>query len=175
LPNAALSEAIREAYASAPTDVVTFHTLEFRHPAFDRPLRVVGNHEDIVATLEDGAPQNAGEAVTFQAYAFRAELPKVSDEGVPEMTIQIDNVSMEIQRNIALAAVGGQKVEMTYRPFLSNDLAGGPQMDPPLTITVANIKADAFTVTARVAMTDLVNRQFPNEDFTAARFPGLVR
>lgn len=34
MPNPALSEAIREAYASAPSDVVILHTLELRHPDF---------------------------------------------------------------------------------------------------------------------------------------------
>ena len=34
MPDPALSEAIREAYAAAPADVVILHTLELRHPAF---------------------------------------------------------------------------------------------------------------------------------------------
>ena len=29
-----LSEALKEAYTSAPSDVVILHTLELRHPAF---------------------------------------------------------------------------------------------------------------------------------------------
>ena len=34
MPNTLLSQALREAYASAPSDVVILHTLELRHPAF---------------------------------------------------------------------------------------------------------------------------------------------
>ena len=34
MPDAALSEALREAYASAPSNVVILHTLEIRHPDF---------------------------------------------------------------------------------------------------------------------------------------------
>ena len=34
MPNAALSEAIKEAYASAPSQQIILHTLELRHPAF---------------------------------------------------------------------------------------------------------------------------------------------
>ena len=34
MPNTALSEAIKEAYASAPSEQIILHTLELRHPAF---------------------------------------------------------------------------------------------------------------------------------------------
>ncbi|QLQ18683.1 MAG: DUF1833 family protein [Exiguobacterium profundum] len=36
-----LSEALREAYASAPVGLVIHDTLEFWHPAFATPIRVV--------------------------------------------------------------------------------------------------------------------------------------
>ena len=56
MPDPTLSQAIREAYAAAPSDVVILHTLELRHPAFvnddESPtaIRVVRDHRD----LEDG-------------------------------------------------------------------------------------------------------------------------
>ena len=34
MPNTALSEAIKEAYASAPSQQIILHTLELRHPSF---------------------------------------------------------------------------------------------------------------------------------------------
>ena len=49
MPNTLLSEALREAYASAPSDVVILHTLELRHPSF---LDDDGQHNDI-RTLRD--------------------------------------------------------------------------------------------------------------------------
>ena len=36
MPDPSLSAAIKEAYASAPTDTVILHTLELRHPDFVR-------------------------------------------------------------------------------------------------------------------------------------------
>jgi len=65
-------------------------------------------------------------------------------------------------------------VEVTYRPYLSTDLTA-PQMDPPLTLTLTQISADNYTVTARARMGDFANRKFPSEEYTATRFPGLVR
>ena len=83
MPDPALEQAIREAYASAPADTVILHTLELRHPAFadddGRPtaIRVVRDHVDLTARLEAGAPLDAGEAVRFVALAFELELPPV--------------------------------------------------------------------------------------------------
>lgn len=59
MPDPALSAAIREAYASAPADVIVLHTLEIWHPAFvedgvARPIRVVRNFEDTATWLSLG-------------------------------------------------------------------------------------------------------------------------
>ena len=54
MPDPALEEAIREAYASCPSDRVVLHTVELRHPAFvddngnPTAVRVVRNYEDEV-------------------------------------------------------------------------------------------------------------------------------
>ncbi len=58
MPNAALSEAIKEAYASAPSEQIILHTLELRHPAFVGEtgqlvaIRVVRDTGDLWARLE---------------------------------------------------------------------------------------------------------------------------
>jgi len=72
-----LSAAIKEAYAAAPADVVTLHTLEFRHAAFASPIRVVRDHADQTCTLEAGAPVDGGTAVLFVGFAFDVTLPEV--------------------------------------------------------------------------------------------------
>ena len=41
MPDAALSTAIKEAYASAPVSDVIYHTLEIWHTLFSVPIRVV--------------------------------------------------------------------------------------------------------------------------------------
>lgn len=174
MPNPTLSQALAEAYASCPTDVVILHTLEFRHPVFTSPIRVVRDQADLTATLEAAAPANPGEVVLFLRYPFDLELPEVSDRGTPQVTITIDNVTAEIGRQIDAAVSEPDPIEVTYRAFLSSDLAG-PQNDPPLTLSVTRIEVDVFRVTATATLLDLGNRQFPNEDYTATRFPGLVR
>ena len=51
-----LSQALKEAYASAPANVVIYHTMELRHPAFTAPIRVVRDYAPLTATLEATAP-----------------------------------------------------------------------------------------------------------------------
>jgi len=72
------------------------------------------------------------------------------------------------------AATSQDKIEVTYRPYLSTDL-DGPQMDPPITLILTEVEADVFRVTGRARMLDIGNKAFPAETYTAKRFPGLTR
>lgn len=180
MPDTTLSAAIKEAYASAPSDDVILHTLEFRHPAFvdelgnPTAIRVVRDHVPMVATLEASAPLDPGMAVMFLGYSFEFVLPTVEPSASPEMVITIDNVSAEIENNLSLSVASPYMIEVTYRAYLASDLSG-PQNDPPMTLTVQRINANDFRVTGRASFGDLANRQFPNDDYTVERFPGLNR
>lgn len=178
--NETLSQAIKEAYATAPANVVTLNTLELRHPAFvdefdqQTALRVVLNNENITARLEGDAPLNPGEDVLFVAMNFSFTLPEIDDSGTAQIRVQIDNVSREIGDNIEKTILYPDSIAITYRPYLSDDLTQ-PQMDPPLTMEVSDIDLDVFKVTLTAGFADIVNRRFPAELYTAERFPGLVR
>ena len=168
MPNNALSEALREAYASAPSDVVILHTLELRHPSFiddddDQPMaiRVVRDNQNLIARMEGAAPLNAGEMVEFIAMGFDLELPPVDTAPVPEISITLDNVSREIVSHLDRAAESQDKIEITYRPYLSDDLEG-PQMDPPFTLVLTEVSADASRVTGKARMLDVGNKKITN-------------
>ncbi len=174
MPDISLEQALKEAYASAPSDVVILHSLEFRHPNFSQPIRVVLDHTDHVLKLEASAPDSPSTYVTFVKFAFSFTLPEVQNSPTPEIIISMDNVSRDIEDNLALAAASPYKVEVTYRPYLSTDDTG-PQMNPPLTLTLTHVEADDFKVTARASYGDASNKAFPSELYTASRFPGLIR
>ena len=55
MPDPSLSDAIIEAYATAPTDQVIYHTLELWHPIFTAPIRVVRDNAAISAMIEASA------------------------------------------------------------------------------------------------------------------------
>lgn len=78
-----LSETLKEAYASAPCNVILLHTLELRHPSFvdengePTAIRVVRDNINHICTLEDTAPLDPGKAVEFIAMGFDLGLPPV--------------------------------------------------------------------------------------------------
>lgn len=173
MTDATLSQAIEEAYATAPAGEVILHTLEFRHPDFTEPLRVVRDKADLLATLESTAPVDPSTQVTFVGYAFDLQLPEVSTGTSPEVTISIDNVSTEILTYMDLAANSDDLIEVTYRSFLSSDTSA-PQNDPPLTLVIRDVEADVFRISARAGYGNFANKPFPREVYDLERFPGLV-
>jgi hypothetical protein len=173
MPDTALSQAIREAYASAPNTDVAFHTLEIYHPSFTTPIRVVRDFVDLSAKLESTAPRDASTYVTFIGYAFDIVPPEVSTTGVPQCQITIDNVSRDIMANLESAVTTSTPITVIYRMFLSSDLTG-PQNNPPMALTIISISADVFKITATATFGDLVNKRFPSQNYTIDTFPGLV-
>ena len=155
-----LSEALKEAYASTPSNITILHTLELRHPAFkdekgnSTAIRVVRDNVNHTCRLEDNAPLDGGKEVEFVALAFDLELPPVENIPVPEISLSLDNVS--------------------YRPYLSNDLSC-PQMDPPITLVITEITADISKISATARMMDIGNKSFPAENYTVKKYPGLSR
>ena len=172
MPDFTLSDALEEAYASAPSSEVILHTLEIRHSSFTAPIRVVRDFHDFTATLEITAPVDPGSEVTFIAMAFDFSLPDVEKAISPEIDISLDNVSGELIGYLDAAAQTPDLIEVTYRPYLASD-PSGPQMNPPLTLVIRSVTADIFRVLARAGFADLANRKFPNEVYDAERFPGL--
>ena len=163
-----LDQAIKEAYASAPTNEVIYDTLEFAHASFVQSIYVVRGFNNITAGLEGG-----GGNVEFIALPFDIVLPEVAQTGAPEFTITLDNVSAEIVANLELAVASTDLLYVTYRPYLKSDLSA-PQMDPPMTLVVDHIEADVFQIRARAGWGDIMNATFPSELYTTRRFPGLA-
>ena len=179
MPDPTLSEAIKEAYASSPSDVVILHTLELRHPNFmdddGKPMaiRLVRDNQDLNATLEAGAPLDAGQTVTFIAMGFDLTLPPVDTIPVPEITITIDNVSGRLMPYLDKAIDSGDKIEVTYRPYLSNDTSC-PHMVPPITLVLSDVEANVMRVTGRARLLDVGNKRFPSKNYNAKCFPNLT-
>lgn len=174
MPDLTLEEALKEAYAVAPNDQIIYDTLEFRHPEWATPIRVVRDFANLVATLEGDAPLNPGEAVTFTGFAFDLERPEINPQAAPEVRITIDNVSLEIEDALLQTVTSLYPIEVTYRPYLSSNLAM-PAMNPPMTLVLQEVQASSARITAKARLGDFANKKFPSEEYTARRFPGLAR
>jgi hypothetical protein len=174
------SAAIAEAYATANLDDVILDTLELRHPNFvddngnNIAARVVCGYQDYNLTLENDAPQNAGQTVIFQACQFTFTLPEYGDGEVPQLQVKIDNVSREITTYLEEASTSLTPIGVTYRPYLASD-PSGPQMDPPFSFKLSKVQVDVFQVSGTATTNDVNNWPFPYENYTPTRFPGLVR
>lgn len=168
-----LSQAWKEAAASAPAGEVMLHTLEFRHVNFTQPIRVVQAHADISARLEATAPLNALEYVGFIALGFDIGLPETRIGAGAELSIAIDNVSKEIESNLALAAMSPYQVDVTYRCYLASDLTT-PANLPPTTMQIKSATAGK-RVDARAGFSDPANLKFPTRIYSVTEFPGMNR
>lgn len=169
MPDSTLSQAIKEAYASRPL-IPILHTLELNHAAFTEPIRVKRGKGDILAILEAGAPRNPSEQVTFLGFFFDIKPP----DATGQCTIEIDNVSRDIVRNIELSMTDATPISMIYRAYLENDLTK-PQNDPPLELSLISITATVFKVTATATLMNFNNKRFPGVSYTDDRFPALVQ
>ncbi len=173
MSDSTLSLAIKEAYASAPADVIIYDTLEITHPAFTTPIRVVRDNTELVAGLEKKAPNNPGETVTFVGYAFDVVPPEVSFTGPPQLQIEIDNVSRDILAQVELAQGSSELIKVIYRQYISSDLSE-PQNNPPLTMDIFSISANVFRIKAVAGFQNFANKIFPRLSYTAETFPGLL-
>ena len=168
-----LSPALKEAYASAPSNIIVYHTLELYHPAFSTPIRVVRDYTDLTATLEATALRDPSTAVSFTRFAFDFTKPEVSATGIPQITITMDNVDRAIVANIEAAMGTSDMVTVIYREYLSTDLTC-PANNPPLEMTLITVSADMFKVTATAGFPNLMNKRFPTSEYSSTVFNGLV-
>jgi hypothetical protein len=178
--SAIYSDDLREYFYSAPSDKVAVDTLEFRHPAFvdgdGNPVavRVVNDSgADFVGTLEDGAPMNGGQPVTFVAAPFDITLPESNGPGLPSCQIAVDNVGRVLMDQIEAAVQLPHAVEVTYRQFLVD----APE-EPGVVIdgmTLKNINVAALRITGTAGFEDDLNVPFGRKRYTPGEYPGLVR
>lgn len=173
MPDASLSAALKEAYAVAPKNVIVYHTLEIHHSTFSTPIRVVRDFADLTATLEASAPVDPGVSVTFVGFAFDLVKPEVSAQGLPQLTIELDNVDRQILAAIEQAMTTTDKITVIYREYISSDLSG-PQNDPPMELTISAITVDVLRIRATAGFGDWINRKFPSAEYTPETFPGLI-
>jgi len=164
--NPALQDAIREAFAIAPTNQVIFHTLEIRQVGVQQPVYIAKTRRGFTAVLETGS------ARFFEACGFDFSLPPSNEDGFQSLNIAIDNVGRRVTDFIETAKSQVQPVEVLYRPFLSTDLSR-PQMSPPLVLFLKDVKVETMQVTGRATFMDIVNKHFPLELYNRERFPTL--
>lgn len=164
--NPSLSDAIKEAFATVPSNQVILHTLEIRQEGVQDTIYLVQSHQYIEAIDE------IGHTHIFEPGGFQFTLPPSTEEGFQSLNVAIDNVGRRVTDFLEAAKSQKVPVQMIYRPYLSTDLSE-PQMDPPLKFYLKDIKVTAFQVTGRATFMDIVNKKFPSILYTREKFPTL--
>jgi len=164
--NDSLQAAIKEAFTVAPSNVVVLPTLEIRQTGVQGPIFLVQARRSIVATDENS------NTWTFEPSGFQFTLPPSSEEGFQSLNLAIDNIGQRVTTFVKTAKANAVPVEIVYRPYLSNDLTR-PQMIPPLVLYLKDVQINEMQVTGRATFMDIVNKRFPLELYTRARFPTL--
>lgn len=179
LNGVSFSDAYAEAIATARIDRVMLPTYELRHPNFVDDngdlyaVRIVNDHADLTATLEDTAEVNAGEEVLFTACPIEVSGPDESDSGsAPAITFSIDGVSQVLVQQLDRALLSLQPVTITERIYASDDTSG-PAVTPVLTMTLREVTVTDTRVSAKAMFFDPSNRGFPRQEYTQEQYPGL--
>ena len=167
MPNESINEALKEVYALAPNNRVALDTIQLSHPSLEESIYMVQDRISWDFTLEDGVTVK-----TFEPVPFRFTPPAVGENGIQEMAIAIDNIDRRVTDFIDSIGEINAPVEVTYRPYLSDDPTT-PQMNPPLLLFLTDISIDAFEVTGRATFTNIVNFKYPTDYYDRKRFPGL--
>lgn len=162
-----ITQALKEAFALAPKGVVYLETVEIFHPQIATPIYLVRDLVGHNFTLEDA------QVKFFEPAGFRLSLPASGDNGLQELNLAIDNVDRRVSDFVETAAMYDESVSVVFRPYLSNDPTT-PQMNPPLRLFLTDISVNAIEVTGKATFADLLNKQFPTERYTRARFPSLA-
>lgn len=169
-----LSQAEAEAAAIAPVHRAIVDALEFWHPAFTEPARVVNDRAALLATLEADAPRNASQQVRFEPVPVRAVWPSESAGGsAPVFKLTVDGVSAILTAQLDRAV--GSLVPVTFiaRRYATDDTSG-PTRLPVLHLELSDVVVTDTQVTASCVYADPANKRFPAVAYTRAQYPGLV-
>ena len=127
-----LEKAIAEAYASAPQDTISLHSLEINHCTFTEPVRVLRwpvtgpEPERFLCLLESDAPYNPNQVVEYIGAPFEIFPPAKDTEFVGTFTIRVDNVGDILDEYLENAALEGGKITAIYREFIKGQELDGP-------------------------------------------------
>lgn len=152
-----LTPAMLEELFASESDVVIFSCIKITHPELDHDLHFINSEENhvIAGQLHIG-------------FGFEITLPGDNADTVPQITITIQNIDLEIVKIIR---------ELTTPPKISFYVVTPDEPDSiqagPFKMTLREASYNFQTVTLTCKWRDILNLNFPYHTFTPNRFPGL--
>lgn len=180
------TEAIAEAYASAPADEHPIATIELLHPVFvdedddADSIRVALDNQAWDLTYEAGAPLFGGETKTFEPLSLQVSLPEQAEGTLGTLSLALDNVPRSIWPKLQAAAKVRASAIVIYREWVATrnmstgvySVSGPPDLIINQ-LTMRVVTATLLRVEGQAAFVDLLNKPFPRRRFERAEFPGL--
>ena len=177
--NSLMDMAIAEAYASCPVDeAIILYTLEFIHPTFDQPARVVrwpvtGNEmQRFSLKLEPEAPENPGEYVDFICAPFEVTIPAQEENAPGEFKIRVEHIGHLMSEHLKSAVMQREPVRMVFREYLKT-MPESPQL-VYTDFSISRVTVTNNSVEASATMIDWLLLVY-GRIYTPSEFPGLVR
>lgn len=174
------SQALAEARVHADVTEPELLTLAFYHSAFvddfGQPMGVyvVCDLDPLQATIEAGAPLDAGDEVTFRPVPMRVVFPEETDDARnPGAQIEVSNVARILGPYLDQAAATQEPVQVIARTYLPSDTSAPHEM-PPLRLELTGASADGNSVRITAGYGDMVNYPFPSVRYTFEDFAALA-
>lgn len=165
----AISQALKEIYASAPATQRYIETLAFSHSLFPQTYYLTNDNQPWTFLLE------TGEQKTFSPMPFSVVLPTLDGRGNQDLALTLANIGRDLVDPIEAAiAKPSEPIVCTYRVYVDTALTT-PQNDPPLALTITGIEVTRDSVSAAATRADVLNRAFPFNMYTYKLYPGLRR
>lgn len=168
------TEAYTAAMQTADVRRLMLDCYELWHETMLEPFRWVDDRAPFTATLEAGAPLNAGEEVQF--LPLRMASPWVgesADDGSPTKTVSASNVSGLLGEALRNARGSRVPFRLILRRYASDDPSQLAEAPPAIfTPTSAEISAMTASISANVG--DPVNVSVPTLTFKREEYPTLA-
>lgn len=160
-----MSKILETIHASVTGDI-KHHTLELPHSTFSNGvIRWVLGDENETLGLE------SGQQVEFEHMLFGVSLPDRSMRGNQSLQFQLDNVTGEALVLIRKVINSGEKLPVTYRPYLESNKAY--PAEAAITMTANAFSADKKSVVIVADFHDFINKLWPVLRYTPTNSPGL--
>ncbi len=173
-----LSEGLRLSYASAPKGEDPILTVELRNVAFPEPLRFVSGlpegTEGWQAMLEDDAPENPGELVTFRVVPFSFSEPGTEKGGATPAQLSIANASSEISDVLDLTIGNRSALVVNVRIYTPSERTTRPG-NVLRGLRMRRVEATPTEASGELTYEDAARQAFPLLTFGQADYPALFQ
>lgn len=156
-----VSEVFRSAAFGEETDEVFVVLITISHETLAEPIRVCSDYKP-------GNASTISQGREFIFFPFSFEFPADTDDALPQVTLQIDNVSTQITEAIRLIDTA-PKVEVEVVVASQPDvLEAGPML-----FQFANVEVNSLVITGTLGYQPILNEPYPAWSFTPAVSPSL--